>query len=452
MMLRIAFECIPRAGTAVHFMGIRHARLVMAVLFLMSESGSLFAQGSYPTVIGASGQPYGPTQAEYQYRQRYGHPSPGSNGNGMAYVNGYPSGSSGGFFFGGYNPYLYMDIGPYVAPPSSGYVYYPSTAYYGVYGSTNYGFPTPQPYLSQPSPQMMFPLDPSQGNVTSNGSATITHYPTITNPAPIIQPSTPKAVESSFEFQTQGDLQLQQLNYMAASERYRKAIDVARDRADPRYRMALTLAARSRFSEAVDQLKLAGQLDPTWPQHASTLTQLFGEQNQFEKTRVKQRIAEWTLQDARDPNRLMLLGAVLYMDDDPNAKTMIDTAILLTGQQPWLTAFQAPRVSPAEPALAGKAPAGNGVQVPKPAGNSPSPPAPHPPQIQPPATPLPQSPIPDAPVPGSGAKLPVIPQIPIPAIPPLPEGTTSSLDPHVQPILPAPAGENESDPILPPLP
>lgn len=402
----------------------------IALLLLLGSSTTVWAQGSFPTVIGASGQPYGPTQAEYQYRLRYGRPSPGSNGGGMNYVNGYPAGGGGNFTFG-FNPFLFMDVGPFITPPSSGYVFYPSTAYYGVYGNTNFGFPMPQPYLGQASPQMLLPLDPNLGAGIGNGSATITHFPTITNPAPIIQPSTPKAVENSFEFQTQGDLQLQQLNYYAASERYRKAVDAARDRADPRYRLAVTLAARSRFAEAADQLKLAGQLDPTWPQHATSLTQLFGERNNFEKTRVKQRVAEWTLQDARDPNRLLVLGALLYMDDDPNAKTLIDTAILLEGQQSYLTTFLVPRIGDAN----GQSAVGGEGQ--KPAVNGPQPPIP-----QPPAPGIPKNPA--APQPA----MPPVPSAPakaesnIPAIPPLPEAMTA----------PAPGASKLEGPVLPPLP
>jgi len=412
----------------------------IAMLVAMSGSAAAWGQGSFPTVIGATGQPYGPTQAEYQYRLRYGRPSPGSNGNGMAYVNGYPGVGGGNFGYGGYNPFLYLNVGPYLTPPGAGYVYYPSTAYYGVYGNTNFGFPSPQPYLGQASPQMLLPLDPNLGGGLGNGSATITHFPTITNPVPIIQPSTPKAVETSFEFQTQGDLQLQQLNYMAASERYRKAIDTARDRADPRYRLAVSLAARSRFAEAADQLKLAGQLDPTWPQHATSLTQLFGERNTFEKTRVKQRVAEWTLQDARDPNRLLVLGAILYMDDDPNAKTLIETAILLEGQQSYLTTFLIPRTGQTEPAPAVP---GNADQ--KPAANASQPPSPQLPAVGTPTAP--RTTIPPAPKmtpPAAG-----LPRKPIPAIPPLPEAASGQPG---QPTPPANSNATLEGPVLPPLP
>lgn len=430
----------------------RHiAAVLSATLLSCCATTTAFSQNQgYPTVIGASGQPYGPTQAEYQYQMRYGRPSPGNRGgDGLRYVNGYPGpgGGGGGYGWGGYNPFLFMDVGPYVAPPTNGYVYYPSTAYYGNFGSVNYGLPMMQPYLNQPVPQAMQPFGGNPSAIFGNGSATYTQFPAITQSAPVIAPSSPKAVETSFEFQTSGDLQLQQLNYLAASERYRKAINAARDRADPRYRVAVTLAARGRFLEAVDQLRLATQIDPTWPQHASSLDELFGAQNTFEKTRVKERIAEWTLQDARDPNRLFLLGAMLYMDHDPNAKTMIDTAILIAGQQEHLLAFTTPRSIHAGHGAQGK-------ENQNPNGKAPGEAAQHkPPQPQ---LPLPAKTSDPQPTP-QGAPPSSLPARsegkPIPALPPLPEnGTGASSDPLPPPNSDAREQGGLQGPLLPPLP
>jgi hypothetical protein len=203
--------------------------------------------------------------------------------------------------------------------------------------------------------------------------------------------------------------------------------------------MAITLAARSRYLEAVDQLKLACQLDPTSPQHSISLSELFGERNTFEKTRVKQRVAEWTLQDARDPNRLFLLGALLYLDGDPNAKTMIETAILIAGNQEHLVAFTGPRAEQAAPVQAPQANPKNG-------NNQPAPPLPNPPAAN---QPVPVQPTPAVPpkqaVPAAG--------LPIPAIPPLPEESAAPKTPapDANP-LPAPASDDLNGPTLPPLP
>lgn len=416
---------------------LRPPVLSVALAFLIAVP--VFAQqspgGSYPTVYGSTGRPYGPTQAEYQYQLQYGHPSPGNTGGGLGYVNGYPGtggGGYGGHWGGGVNPYLFLNFDPMSSwYPSQGYVYYPSTAYYGSYYNYNSGLggmggpfgPSLPPLMTAPTPPLI------QGNalppnVIANGlqGAGITQFPTITNPPPIVEPSTPQAQESSQQYQTQGDLQLQQLNYYAASERYKKAIDAARDRADPRYRLAVTLAARSRFLEAVDQLKLAVAIDPTWPQHADSLDQVFRAENTFEKTRVKQRVAEWTLQDARDPNRLFLLGALLYMDGDHNSQKLLETAIALAGQQQHFLSFLAPRTVP--------------VVHSEPAGKVPS-------SLPAAAEPAPRE---------------HIPQPPIPAVPPAPDrdlpGTQKpegDAKPEPLPATPVP-GAQSTPPMLPPLP
>jgi hypothetical protein len=255
-------------------------------------------------------------------------------------------------------------------------------------------------------------------------------FPSITNNQPIIPESTPQAKENSLQYQTQGDLQLQQFNYLAASERYRKAAEAAPDRPEARYRLAITLAARSRFLEAVDQLKLAVAINPTFPQHAESLDQLFGAANTFEKVRVKQRVAEWTLQDARDPNRLFLLGALLYLDGDPKSQTTLQTATELAGREEYLLSFMAPRGTPQVSPIAET------------------------PQIGPnPAAPgmLPA-------VPKSSTKL-TIPddsqQKPIPMIPPLPDGPGASPQPQnggENSIPPVPMLDNNDVSTAPSLP
>ncbi|WP_437187542.1 hypothetical protein SH668x_000940 [Planctomicrobium sp. SH668] len=404
-------------------------------------------RGSTPQVIGSTGKPYGPTQAEYQYRQQYGRPSPGSNGGGMEYVNGFPGGGGGrgGHYHYPYNPFLYLDVGPYITPPPfGGGIYYPSSAYYGPYGNVNYGY------------QGMYGYDPTanwQQGAYYNGFQQLNPQPILADPVPLIPQSTPKEQENSFQFQTQGDIQLQQMNYLAASERYRKAIDAARDRVDPRYRLAVTLAARSRFPEACDQLKLAAKLDPTWPQRVTGLDQLFGAVNQHEKTRIKQRVAEWTLEDARDPNRLFLLGAFLYLDDDPNAATILNTATLIDGNQDYLIAFNSPRspnVAPAAAPLIQGDPANNRPVLGQPAPGQPrmQPPLPNSPV---PALGLPQPEVePTLAIPQGQQKQPVlnngIPPLPVPQSAPETKGTP---EPPLPP--PTPAEEIEG-PLLPPPP
>jgi len=397
--------------------------------------GNALAQNgsSHPVVIGSTGRAYGPTQAEWQYRQQYGRPSPGSQGNsGLQYVNGYPGGGFGGHGhswngWNGWGPQMFLGFDPMMPYPAQGYVFSPSTATYsnGYNDNLNFGNPgfgaAPNPLLfPNLTPPVLQPLPPNDplanglglGLGQSNAAINSTPFPTAI-PQQIIPPSTPKAIENSFQYQTQGDLQFQMLNYYAAGERYRKSMDAARDRADPRVRLAITFAARGRFPEAVDQLKLAVAIDPTVPQTSPSLEDLFGAANLIEKERVKERVAEWTLQDPRDPNRLFLSGVFLYLDGNPNARMVLETATLIAGEQPHLTAFLTQRTVP----------------IPKP------------------ATVTPEAPIPQPP---AGNKAPVAPaqepvkrplnEMEIPALPPLPEDGIPP-PPHAE--IPAP--------VLPPL-
>lgn len=388
--------------------------------------------GRYPTVIGPSGAPYGPTQAEYQYRQRYGHASPEfmAGGIGTGYVNGYPGVPNGGYGHGGYgngyggygNGYGYggaqayfgFDLTPY-AYPSPNYTYYPSTAYYGV--AYPYGPFAPQPFLGPAAPAVI------QGGVNdlngfNNGMMNPALVPNALGAsAPngfsplqretVIHPSPLDAQQRSLQYQVQGDELLKQLSYPAAADRYRKAIDEARDRAEPRIRMGLTYAARSRYLEAAEQFQLSTALDPNWPRAYESLDSLIGERNTLEKNRIKQRVAEWTLQDARDPVRLFLLGVLMYLDGDQRAREMFNTAQLLSGPQPHLTAFLNVADGPApqgNQAQGNQAPANNA-----PAGNN-APQA----KFAPPAPTL-NVPPPTNDLPASPADIPQL------AIPPLPE-------------------------------
>ena len=184
-----------------------------------------------------------------------------------------------------------------------------------------------QPVISPPTPPIIqdlnIPADPL-ANLHPGPSGPA--FPSITSPNPVIEPSSPEAQQNSLKFQAQGDEQLHLLNFLAASQRYRNAIDAARDRPQPRYRLAVTLAARSRFLEAVDQFKLSVAVDPTWPSHAERLDDLIGSRNTFEKQRIKTRVAEWTLQDPRDPNRLFLLAVFLHLEGSSESRQLLETA------------------------------------------------------------------------------------------------------------------------------
>lgn len=372
----------------------------MAALFLgggiwLSGAGvPAFADGpgqqTYPRVIGPSGRPYGPTQAHYQYEKRYGRSWDGTvTGN-----QGYPIGTrstQGGFYsgydaghhhhhhygnasgwgwglggfgvgittvgtYGGYPVSIYSGPGyawnynPVVTPgfydPYSipgGYIYEaPST--YVVPPVPWGGVAVPLGVSVAPDPGVMLPAPVMERDLNLPRVFGLPQDNSLDGALrPIVPQSTPEAKLRSIQDQARGDEQLLKLNYPAASQSYRKAIQTAQDRVEPIYRYGLVLVAQARYADAVQQFKLASSLDSTWPQSAPNLDTLFGQKNTMEKVQIKHRVAEWTQQNVRDPDRIYLLSLMLHLDEDARGQTLIDTALRIGGPQPHLAALKVPR-------------------------------------------------------------------------------------------------------------
>jgi hypothetical protein len=231
-------------------------------------------------------------------------------------------------------------------------------------------------------------------------------------PAPdamkLVEKSTPEAQVRSIRFEAQGDREVQGLKFTAATASYTQAMRVARDRVEPRVKLALTLATRREYSQAIHELKLALALDPTWPAHAISLDDFYGEQNYSAKVMIKSRILDWAKEDVRDADRLFLMGAMLHFDGDSRGLTLIETAARLSGQQPHLMAFLSPEsvaaVSAVQPA--------SGQVIPPAPREIPQPPQPGLPAPQQDSAPQ------NTPVPA----LPPVLRLPeLPALPSLPE-------------------------------
>jgi hypothetical protein len=217
----------------------------------------------------------------------------------------------------------------------------------------------------------------------------------------LLPPSTPEAKLRSLQHQQRGDTRLRSVDYLQASLRYREAIKAAPDRVEPHYRLAITLAGMKQFDKAVQELKTATSIDRGWID-SITLTELLGDDQLIAKTHLKQRVAEWTLGDAYDADRLYLLGTLLYLDGDPQrAQIMFETAAALIGWEPHLMAFHSP-------------------STPSPAQTSPTPPSPS-------AVPLPP--------------LPELTSPQAPAVPPAPSETSAfETPPGVHPSVSQPSG------------
>ncbi len=342
--------------------------LLAAVLLLVfsnaADAGPPRRAGrAYPLVYGSTGRPYGPTQSHYQYQLRYGRPWHGAGRSvhrsyyagrshlGPAYIPAYSS--LGSFHYYGLTTPIYAT--PNVIYTGS---VYPQFGYYGAFGLIP-GVPVINhvPYQNgaigptmigrgfQPDP-FLLPNDPPVNNILPNNEQN-----KFIEPTPIVEESTPLQRERALRLRVLGDEAFAKIDYREAGERYREAMKATPDLADPRYRLAISLAARARFEEAVEQLKIATELDIDWPSSGVTLDQMYGLQDpndwmkRDEKNRIKTRIAEWTNRDVRDPNRLFLLSVVMMLDGDVRAKELLETAVRINGVERHLIAFLSPLMS-----------------------------------------------------------------------------------------------------------
>lgn len=323
------------------------------------------AQGDYPRVISPTGQPYGPTQAHYQYLKRYGVPYKGYTG--LDIANGYPAPATGSFNFnvGGFGPYGgYADCYPYGCPygvPYGGYGY-GYGGYYGgppaiiggpivvsPFGGPQYGYYGPSVIQPYPFPEPRLPtgtfsplMEDSLRQERERWEAPLVGVQPAPAAAKLVETSTPQAKERSVRFEGQGDREIAGLKFTAATASYTQAVQVARDRSEPRFKLALTLASRREYVQAAQELKMALALDPTWPASGKRLDDFYTAANYPVKIQIRSRILDWAKDDVRDPDRLFLMGAFLHMDGDARGITLLETAARLAGQQPHLMAFLAP--------------------------------------------------------------------------------------------------------------
>lgn len=389
-------------------------RSLYALLFTTALLGVAFpvqadSRGqSYPKVRTFSGGYYGPTQAHEQYQRRYGRPWHGQNGlhtghfghHGHGHHHSYrvPYGFGYGAVLGGWAAPSFGVYG-YASPFGLGVTTYDGYPFaYGYHsgypypgGWTGY-YPSPPPIVnnltSPTAPQFVTP--PQNPVLNDAWQENLQHWeqpldalPIIANDRPKLPPSSPEAKGRSIHLQHQGDLLLRELKYPRAARKYRDAIAAAADRAEPHMHLAVAFAGMRNFDQAVHELKVGLSLDPSWPESGTTLDSLLHPENLLGKSQFKQAIAEWALKDVRNPDRLFLLGVVLYLDNDSEkAFEILQTTARLSGMQEYLAVFLRNREG-VTPAAAQESPL---TEPPAPVD---PPPAPKAPIAQPELPPLP---------------------------------------------------------------
>lgn len=276
-------------------------------------------------------------------------PYPGYLYGGYPYVNDYGWGPYGyGSSVGYYGPYGWgapwgvssyssisygfpgLTVG-YVAPIGGGYGY--GAPWVAPPIRTEVFSPPAPPPLSLPQ-WMWDEAGLGQGLPSSRERSAVQPHPTL------IPPSSPEAQLRSVRLQEAGDRLFQRLDYAAAAKSYAAALKAAPDRPDPYLRLAITRIARKDFRQAITYLRTMIEIDPSYPSRAVSLGEMFGNQNGISRLQLKQGVADWTNADVRDPERLFLLGVVLFLEGDERFKTILDTAVKLEGEKPYLTAFR----------------------------------------------------------------------------------------------------------------
>jgi hypothetical protein len=309
----------------------------------------------YPRVYGSTGRPYGPTRAHEQYQRQYGrawHGQGGATAYGYTgshftipaptvYPYDYPFYGYGAY--GYYGPYGYGLVGQpgsftWFGTPGVGY----PTGY--VYDAPSYQVAPFVPPLYQDVPPAETPFENEVLFDALRENDERWNQPLDLEPEramrPAIRQSSPDDKVRSARAQAVGDDYLHKHNFAAAYQRYKTAVSAAPDRPEARARLAITLAAIGRYQLAAEQFKTVLEVDPLWPQTGESLMSIFGERGEFAKNSVLLKVVAWVREDIRDPDRLFLLGVLVYFDGNTGqAQTLFETALRLAGGGEHLKVF-----------------------------------------------------------------------------------------------------------------
>lgn len=262
--------------------------------------------------------------------------------------------SSFGVGVGGVGNFSYYNgpAGGFYPPVYGGY-YAP---YYGYPVAPGFGYSAPLPIIVD-GPPVWPPLNPANNPVLQERLPVPQNQAgdppaDLVNDGPLfIKPSNAEAKRKSLRYQSQGDEYFVKMNYLQAYARYKQACAAAPDRPEPRFRLAVTLAALGRFGPASDEIKRLVRLDPQWPAHGDRLDDLFGVEHNLSKNSMLQRTAEWVREDVRDPDRLYLMGVLLHFNEDvEKARKFFETASLLSDSPGYVRVFLDAPARPAKPA------------------------------------------------------------------------------------------------------
>jgi tetratricopeptide (TPR) repeat protein len=228
--------------------------------------------------------------------------------------------------------------------------YAPGLGYYGPAVVANYGYyGTPGAYL--PYPNHGFAQNPAQFTAPladawqENQLRWGTDLPP-SKPDPITRPALPSSTEAklrSLRAQMSGDEHLRRQRWQHAYVEYKKAVEVADDRAEAHFRLGIALVTIQHYDTAQLSFQRALHLDPHLPQSGLTLRSLYGEGSDLTINSIISRLTTHAEEDIRDPNRLFLLGLMLHFHGDPRAREILDVGYRLAGRGSHFLAFLQPQ-------------------------------------------------------------------------------------------------------------
>jgi len=260
-------------------------------------------------------------------------------------------------------------VGGYIAPPVYGYPGVGAGYYAPLYFNPGYSAPIVQPPTNQwpapilgggPIPPQVPQLDPNnpalfdeRGIPGPQGlDQQIVRDEPLEGVEPAVRVSNVEAKTRSIRFNAAGDEWFAKRNYMQAYTRYKQSASAAPDLAESRMRMAMALCAMNQPASAAKEIKRALRLDPTVVIKSASLDEVYGDDpsGQIVLNNMLQTLADWVREDIRDPDRLLVMGTILFLHNDPDqALPFLKSSALLTGTDVYLRPFvkQAQRPAPA---------------------------------------------------------------------------------------------------------
>lgn len=227
---------------------------------------------------------------------------------------------------------------PWVVNPGLGYSGYTSL---GLGRTVFYQVGAPNLYYVPGlySPQ---PIQPVSYPATGSTLIPVSLKPTTLerSKVPVI-PSSPAARLRSLEHQARGDQKLREQKWSEARAAYRNSVDAASDRAEAHVRLGLSLVAIQRFEPAIHEFKRALFIDPQIPQMGKISKTIFGPESQMARSSIISKLTDWVRDDYANPDRLFLMGVLLHFEGDVRGRECFEAAMRMkrNGDVSHLVAF-----------------------------------------------------------------------------------------------------------------